>query len=87
MRFLFALALGLFVSSTVSAQPIDEYMDLQLHPCMHLTYKFFNPGLTWFNEANPPKLSHKHLLNNICYANYFKGNKGARILAVGALTQ
>jgi microsomal dipeptidase-like Zn-dependent dipeptidase len=87
MRFLFALALGLFVSSAVSAQPIDEYMDLQLHPCMHMAYKFFEPGLTFFDEANPPKLSHKHLLNNICYANYFKGNKGARILAVGALTQ
>ena len=54
---------------------------------MHLAYKFFEPGLMFFDEANPPKLSHKHLLNNICYANYFKGNKGARILAVGALTQ
>jgi microsomal dipeptidase-like Zn-dependent dipeptidase len=73
--------------TTTSAQPIDEYIDLQLHPCMHLTYKFFKPGLTWFDEANPPELSHKHLLTNICYANYFKGNKGARILCVGALTK
>lgn len=87
MRILASVFFLFHICSIVRAQEIREYMDLQLHPAMHLTYGFFDPGLTYFDEANPPKLSHEHFFDNICYANYFKGNKGSRILAVGALTR
>lgn len=62
-------------------------MDLQLHPCMHVPYSFFGEGLQFFDEADPPKLTHKHQLTNVNYANYLRKNKGARILVTGALTQ
>jgi microsomal dipeptidase-like Zn-dependent dipeptidase len=71
----------------VSAQEIHEYMDLQIHPCMHVPYSFFGTGLEYFDEADPPDLSWKHQLTNVNYANYLRKNKGARILCVGALTQ
>lgn len=62
-------------------------MDLQLHATMHIPYSFFSDGLTWFDEADPPKLKYKHFLKNVCYANYFKANKGLRIMVVGAITK
>ena len=70
-----------------SAQEIHEYMDLQIHPCMHVPYSFFGEGLETFEESDKPDLSWKHQLTNVNYANYLRKNKGARILVVGALTQ
>ena len=68
-----------FLVGNVSAQEIHEYMDLQLHPCMHVPYSFFGEGLEIFDEANPPDLKWKHQLTNVNYANYLRKNKGARI--------
>lgn len=76
---LFALLLPLCNFS----QEIREYMDLQIHPTMHIRYKMFGEGLTWFEENNEPKLSHKHFFTNVNYANYFYQNKGIRIFVVG----
>ena len=72
---------------TSSAQEIREYIDLQTHPCMHLMFKKFGPGLTYFDASNPPELSHKHFFDNILYANYVRKNSGSRILCVGALNK
>lgn len=54
---------------------------------MHIMWKRFGPGLTYFDEANPPELSHKHFFDNILYANYVADNPGSRILCVGALNR
>ena len=86
MRWLAFLLFPFFFLST-AAQEIHEYMDLQIHPCMHVPYSFFGEGLETFDEASPPDLSWKHQLTNVNYANYLRKNKGARILVVGALTQ
>lgn len=67
------------------AQPIREYMDLQTHPTMHMTYGFFSPGLEYIDAEDPPQLSHKHLLTNVNYADYLEGNKGSRIIVHGAI--
>jgi len=83
--FIFFLFSSFFFPT--SAQEIHEYMDLQLHPCMHIPYSFFGEGLQTFDEQNPPDLSWKHQFTNVNYANYLRKNKGARILCVGALTQ
>jgi hypothetical protein len=40
----------------VQSQVIHEYMDLQLHPTMHIAHHIFDPGLTYFDENDPPKL-------------------------------
>ncbi|MFT4524960.1 MAG: microsomal dipeptidase-like Zn-dependent dipeptidase [Bacteroidia bacterium] len=69
------------------AQEIREYIDLQTHPCMHLMFNKFGPGLTYFDESNPPELSHKHFFDNILYANYVRKNSGSRILCVGSLNK
>lgn len=79
--FLFVFSLG------VQAQEVREYIDLQTHPCMHLMFKRFDPGLTYFDESNPPELSHKHFFDNILYANYVADNPGSRILCIGALNR
>jgi len=86
MRRLFFFLFTL-VAQPIFAQEISEYMDLQLHPCMHTPYSFFNQGLQFFDENKPPKLTYKHQFTNVNYANYLRKNKGARILVVGALTQ
>jgi hypothetical protein len=76
-----------FFIFTASAQEIHEFMDLQLHPCMHVPYSFFGEGLEYFDESDPPDLTWKHQFTNVNYANYLRKNKGARILCVDALTQ
>jgi len=72
-------------SETLLSQPIREYMDLQTHPTMHLSYSFFGKGLEYIDKHNPPKLSHKHLLTNVNYANFLEQNGGARIIVHGAI--
>ncbi|MCF8464798.1 MAG: dipeptidase [Flavobacteriales bacterium] len=74
-------------STQAQAQQVHEYIDLQIHPCMHVPYSFFGEGLQTFDETNLPDLSWKHQFTNVNYANYLRKNKGARILCVGALTQ
>lgn len=73
------------VVGSLQAQPIREYLDLQTHPTMHMTYGFFGKGLEFIDQNDPPKLSHKHLLTNVNYADYLMENKGSRIIVHGAI--
>lgn len=83
-RWTFLLFL-LGFAAPLSGQPIREYMDLQTHPTMHMAYGFFGQGLEYIDESHPPKLSHKHLLTNVNYANFIEQNEGARIIVHGAI--
>jgi len=85
-------ALALSMVALLLAQPsqsqiIHEYMDLQIHPTMHIAHHNFKPGLTYFDENKPPKLTYKHKLKNVNYANYWEDNKGSRIFVIGFLTK
>ncbi len=71
--------------SFILAQQVNEFIDLQIHPTMHVPYSFFGKGLEFFNENNAPDLSYQHQFNNVNYANFFKNNKGLRIMVVGSL--
>ncbi|HZV70667.1 MAG TPA: membrane dipeptidase [Saprospiraceae bacterium] len=62
-------------------------MDLQIHPTMHIAHSNFDPGLTYFDEKHPPKLTYKHTFKNVNYANYWENNKGCRIFVVGFMTK
>lgn len=68
------------------AQELREFMDLQMHPTMHVPYSFFGKGFEFFDEAQPPHASHMHQFKNVNHANYWQQNKGARIIVVGSLT-
>lgn len=68
-----------------NAQLVNEYIDLQIHTTMHDPYSFFGKGLLFFDEKNPPPLNYKHQFTNVNYANFFKNNKGLRIIANGSL--
>ncbi len=70
-----------------STGQLHEFLDLQMHPCMHMTYRFFGKGFEFFEEGQEPKLSHKHQLKNVNFANYWKQNAGARIIVAGALNK
>jgi len=61
-------------------------MDLQIHTTMHVPYPFFGKGLKYFDEEDPPPLTYRHQFRNVNYANFQRGNKGARIIINGALT-
>lgn len=69
----------------VQAQEIREFIDLQIHPTMHVPYPFFGKGLKFFKKE--PNLKYKHFLKNVNYANYLKNNKGVRIIVTGALNK
>lgn len=75
----------LLFTITARAQEVHEYMDLQIHPTINFPYGFFGKGLTFFDEAHPPKLRYKHMFTNVNYANYWKANKGTRIFTVGLI--
>lgn len=81
----FPFLVAVLLLRPANAQEIREFMDLQNHTCMHRAYQFFGEGLTWFDEAAPPKLSYKHFFTNVNYANYLANNKGSRIIANGAI--
>ncbi len=68
------------------SQEIRTYIDMQMHPTMHVPYFFFGEGFTFFDENKPPHLSYRHQFKNVNYANYWRKNAGARIIVVGALT-
>ena len=67
-------------------EEIREYIDMQMHPTMHVPYNFFGKGFKFFDEDKPPHLKHLHQFKNVNYANYWKNNAGARIIITGALT-
>jgi microsomal dipeptidase-like Zn-dependent dipeptidase len=75
----------IFISNGLQAQLVNEYIDLQIHPTMHVPYPFFGKGLEFFDEATPPNLSYKHQFNNVNYANFFKNNTGLHIMCIGSL--
>lgn len=81
---LFLLIISLS-GSVCHAQEIREFMDLQTHPTMHLTYSFFSDGLQYFDENDPPKLTYKHIFTNVNFANYLEHNAGCRIIVHGAI--
>lgn len=91
MRFL-VLIIILTIAYTVDAQDSNNsgelraYMDMQMHPTMHVPYNFFGNGFEYFDENNPPHLKYKHQFKNVNYANYWKNNSGARIIIAGSLT-
>ena len=74
-------------AQTAQSQVIHEYMDLQIHPTMHIAHPHFDAGLTYFDEKHPPELRYKHKFRNVNYANYWEENKGCRIFVVGFLTK
>ncbi|PHR27616.1 MAG: hypothetical protein COA38_13195 [Fluviicola sp.] len=76
------ICISLFIHK-VQAQELRTFIDLQIHMSMHVPYSFFGKGLTFFKEE--PKLSYKHLLTNINYANYIEKNTGARIFVNGTI--
>lgn len=75
-----------FMPSAYS-QSIDEYMDMQIHPTIHIPHPVFDPGLTYFDPSDPPDLKHKHLMKNVNYANYWEANPGCRIFVIGFMTK
>lgn len=91
MPKLFFLLFNLFSTGIIAQdssfqQPIRAYMDMQMHPTMHVPYNFFGDGFVFFDENKPPHINHLHQFKNVNYANYWKQNKGARIIVAGALT-
>ena len=89
LRLRLSLSLSLFFlfMQTAQSQIIHEYMDLQIHPTMHIAHSHFGPGLTYFDESDPPNLTYKHRFKNVNYANYWENNKGCRIFVIGFLTK
>jgi len=74
------------VINTLQAQELREFIDMQMHPTMHVPYNFFGDGFEFIDESNPPHLTHLHQFKNVNYADYWKDNKGARIIVAGSLT-
>ena len=87
MKLRFILLLCLFFKFQLTAQPVYEFLDLQMHPTMHVPYSFFGDGFQYFDEGDEPKLTYKHQFKNVNFANYWQNNKGARIIVSGALTR
>lgn len=75
------------LSQAGTSTELREYIDLQMHPTMHMTYAFFGKGFTYFPIDKEPKLSNKHLFKNVNFANYWKDNEGSRIIVAGALNK
>lgn len=85
--FIFLILLSPSIFGQVdSSQEIRTYMDMQMHPTMHVPYFFFGDGLVFFDENDPPHLTHMHQFKNVNHANYWQKNKGARIIIAGSLT-
>ncbi len=84
IRFLL-IALSVIAVRLVSAQVVHEYMDLQIHPTMHMAHPIIKPGLQYFEEGEEPNLTYKHQLTNVNYANYLEDNPGLRIIVHGAI--
>lgn len=76
----------LLLAQDSSSQEIRTYLDMQMHPTMHVPYFFFGKGFQYFDATQPPNLTYKHQFKNVNYANYWANNQGARIIVAGALT-
>lgn len=76
----------LLLAQDSTQQEIRTYIDMQMHPTMHVPYSFFGKGFEFFEEKKPPHLSYRHQFKNVNYANYWQQNEGARIIVAGALT-
>src|SRR4029434_7519610 len=87
LRTLALCAVFFLLVQTAQSQVIHEYMDLQIHPTMHVPHPMFDPGLTYFDEKDPPDLKYKHKFKNVNYANYWEDNKGCRIFVAGFMTR
>src|SRR5688572_4712943 len=87
LRLCLSLSLFPLLMQTVQSQIVHEFMDLQIHPTMHIAHPIFDPGLTYFDQKNPPELTYKHKFKNVNYANYWEDNKGARIFVIGFMTK
>lgn len=68
----FVCLLLIFPFGFVNSQVINEFMDMQIHPTMHVPYRFFGKGLQYYRKE--PKLSYLHLLKNANYAQYLDSN-------------
>lgn len=82
MKKIIAATFILLFSKAIT-QEVREYMDLQIHPTMHIRFGMFGEGLTWFEKENEPNLKHKHFFTNVNYANYYYKNEGIRIFVIG----
>lgn len=71
----------------LAAQEVHTYLDLQMHPTMHVPYGFFGKGFTSIDSAKANKLTHKHQLKNVNHLEFWKQNPGARMITVGYLTR
>jgi microsomal dipeptidase-like Zn-dependent dipeptidase len=78
---------SILFAQPAQSQVIHEYMDLQIHPTMHIAHHNFKPGLTYFDKSDPPKLTYKHKFKNVNYANFWEDNKGSRIFVIGFMTK
>lgn len=87
LRLLLLLAAFFLLMPTAQSQVIHEYMDMQIHPTMHIAHPIFDPGLIYFDENEPPELTYKHKFKNVNYANYWEDNKGCRIFVAGFMTK
>lgn len=84
-RVIWVLACLLGLQLGLQGQAIREFMDLQIHPAMHMAYGFFDEGLTWQDPAQPDKQSWKHTFRNVITADHLAGNAGARIIVNGVI--
>ncbi len=86
-QYLSICCLLILSTGFLHGQEIRTYLDLQMHPTMHVPYSFFGKGFQYFEEGKEPKRSFKHQFKNVNFANYWANNKGARIIVSGALTK
>jgi microsomal dipeptidase-like Zn-dependent dipeptidase len=77
---LLLIALGLGVASAQDAEPIHVSMDLQGHPAMHLTWKFFGRGLI----DKTPRRSHRHQFRQSVYTPWLD-ESGVRLFGMAAM--
>lgn len=91
MRLLLLLTLCTLIGLSAKAQDSTEirtYIDLQIHPTMHVPYGFFSKGLEYIDQKKKrPKESWKHQFRNVNYADYLRNNAGARVIVNGALNR
>ncbi|MFT6146566.1 MAG: microsomal dipeptidase-like Zn-dependent dipeptidase [Myxococcota bacterium] len=73
-------ALGLGFAFAQQPEPVHVPMDLQGHPAMHLTWKFFGRGLI----AKTPRRSHRHQFRQSVYTPWLD-DSGLRLFGMAAM--
>lgn len=86
MKLQFIVILLIFCQQ-LFAQKVHTYLDLQMHPTMHVPYSFFGKGFTSIDSAEAKQLTYKHQFKNVNYLEFWKQNPGARMITVGYLTR